>query len=130
MADDDSAQLWKLNQRLLTRVMNAAEPQLAALGIETKEFFVLDEVDICRYPADLAAKLMLLKASISTYLRNLVAAGLVRREIDEGDLRRHPLATTPRGRDVLERALAELAGEFTTMISRLDAHERAEFRRT
>ncbi|MFG1926464.1 MarR family winged helix-turn-helix transcriptional regulator [Cryptosporangium sp. NPDC048952] len=129
MSDEDSAQLWKLNQRLLTRVMNAAEPQLAVLGIETKEFYVLDEVDTCRYPVAIAEKLMLPKASITTYLRNLVAAGLVQREIDEGDLRRHRLATTPQGREVLERALAALASEFAAMMSRLEEREREEFRR-
>ena len=126
---DDSAQLWKLNQRLLTRVMNAAEPQLSALGIETKEFFVLDEVDSARYPAEIASRLMLPKASVTSYLRSLVDAGLVRREIDEADLRRHRLTTTPQGREVLAGALAALADEFAAMMSRLDDAERPEFRR-
>lgn len=126
---DDSAQLWKLNQRLLTRVMNAAEPQLSALGIETKEFYVLDEVDSARYPAEIASRLMLPKASVTSYLRNLVDAGLVRREIDETDLRRHRLTTTPQGREVLARALAALAEEFGAMMARLDEREQPEFRR-
>lgn len=129
MRAGDSAQLWKLNQRLLTRVMNAAEPQLTALGLETKEFFVLDEVDTCRYPAQIASKLMLPKASITTYVRNLVAAGLVRREIDEDYLRRHRLTTTPLGRTVLSQALDTLTAEFGSMMSRVDEHERSEFRR-
>ncbi|RCK70708.1 MarR family transcriptional regulator [Desertihabitans brevis] len=128
-ASQDAAQLWKLNQRLLTRVMNAAEPQLAALGIGTKEFFVLDEVDACRYPAELAAKLLLPKASVTTYLRTLVAAGLVRREIDEDDLRRHRLTTTERGAQVRARALDALAAEFAAMTEQLDERERSELRR-
>jgi DNA-binding MarR family transcriptional regulator len=126
---DDGAHLWKLNQRLLTKVMNAATPQLDALGLETKEFFVLDEVDECRYPAELAAKLMLPKASITAYLRNLVDAGLVRREIDDRDLRRHRLTTTPRGREVKAAALAALAEEFAGRMARLDASDRDEFAR-
>ena len=126
---DDSAQLWKLNQRLLTKVMNAAAPQLDALGLETKEFFVLDEVDTCKYPAQLAARLMLPKASVTIYLRNLVAAGLVKREIDESDLRRHRLTTTPKGQEVLAQALEALASEFSAMMSRVSERDRAEFHR-
>ena len=126
---DDGAQLWKLNQRLLTKVMNAATAQFDALDLETKEFFVLDEVDTCRYPAELATKLMLPKASITAYLRSLVAKGLVRREIDEHDLRRHRLATTALGRDVLATALDSLANEFTGMLARLGRHDRSELRR-
>ena len=126
---DDGAHLWKLNQRLLTTVMNAASAQFDALDLETKEFFVLDEVDTCRYPAELATKLMLPKASITAYLRSLVDKGLVRREIDEHDLRRHRLATTTLGRDVLAKALDALAHEFAAMMARLDGHDRAELRR-
>lgn len=109
--------------------MNAAEPQLDALGIETKEFFVLDEVDQCRFPAEIAAKLMLPKASVTAYVRNLVAAGLVTREIDEDDLRRHRLATTPKGRDVLRNALGALATEFSRRMQRLPTRDQAELRR-
>ncbi|KJQ52701.1 MarR family winged helix-turn-helix transcriptional regulator [Microbacterium sp. SA39] len=127
--DDDGAELWKLNQRLLTRVLNAAAPQFEDVGIETKEFFVLDEVDASRYPAELAAQLMLPKASVTMYLRNLVAKGLVRREIDEDDLRRHRLTTTEKGREVRAAALDALAVEFATMMGRLDARDQAEFRR-
>lgn len=129
MSSEDGAQLWKLNQRLLTRVMNAAAPQFADLGLETKEFFVLDEVDTCRYPVAIAEKLMLPKASVTVYLRNLVAAGLVRREIDETDLRRHRLTTTDKGRRVLADALDALAHEFGTMMARLEARDQAELRR-
>ncbi|WP_236950143.1 MarR family winged helix-turn-helix transcriptional regulator [Mycobacterium sp. MS1601] len=104
-------------------------PQLEELGLEIKEFFVLDEVDACRYPAALAEKLMLPKASITIYLRNLVDAGLVRREIDETDLRRHRLTTTDKGKQVRTDALDALAQEFASMMSRLDKADQAELRR-
>ena len=126
---DDGAELWKLNHRLLTQVMNAAAPQLDALGLETKEFFVLDEVDACKYPAALAQKLMLPKASVTMYLRSLVDSGLVRREIDETDLRRHRLTTTDKGRRVLAEALDALASQFSSMTARLDEHDQSELRR-
>lgn len=129
MATDDGALLWKLNQRLLTKVMNAAAPQFERHGLETKEFFVLDEVDESPYPAQLAAKLMLPKASITTYLRNLVDKGLVQRQIDPDDLRRHRLSTTSRGRAVLAQALDALAAEFSSLMERIDEPDRAELRR-
>jgi DNA-binding MarR family transcriptional regulator len=129
MPSEDTAQLWKLNQRLLTKVMNSCAAELDALHLETKEFFVLDEVDTCKYPAELAAKLMLPKASITMYVRNLVSRGFVRREIDESDLRRHRLVTTTRGREVLDQALDALAGQFSVMMSRLEERDRSELRR-
>jgi DNA-binding MarR family transcriptional regulator len=129
MTTDDGALLWKLNQRLLTRVLNAAAPQFEQYGIETKEFFVLDEVDESRYPAELAAKLMLPKASITMYLRNLVEKGLVQREIDQDDLRRHRLTTTTKGRAVLAQALDTLAAEFSAMMGQIDEGDRVELRR-
>ncbi|AXH36093.1 MarR family transcriptional regulator [Humibacter sp. BT305] len=129
MPVEDGALLWKLNQRLLTRVLHAAEPQFAQHGIETKEFFVLDEIDDSPYPAELAATLMLPKASVTMYLRNLVEKGLVQREIDQDDLRRHRLTTTAKGRAVRAQALDALAAEFAGMMGEIDEGDRAELRR-
>jgi len=126
---DDGALLWKLNQRLLTRVLNAAAPQFEQHGIETKEFFVLDEIDDSHYPAELAEKLMLPKASITMYLRSLVAKGLIQREIDPDDLRRHRLSTTASGRAVRAQALDALAAEFADMMGKIDEDDHVEFRR-
>jgi DNA-binding MarR family transcriptional regulator len=129
MTTDDGAHLWKLNQLLLTKVMNSCAEQFKALDLETKEFFVLDEIDKSRYPAELASVLMLPKASVTMYLRSLVEKGLVLREIDESDLRRHRLATSPKGRKVLAQALDALAGGFSTMMERVDERDRSELRR-
>lgn len=129
MTAADGALLWKLNQRLLTRVLNAAAPQFEQYGLESKEFFVLDEVDESPYPAELAAKLMLPKASITMYLRSLVEKGLVQRDIDKDDLRRHRLSTTPKGRAVLAQALDALAAEFAAMMGRIDEGDQVELRR-
>lgn len=124
-----AARIWGLNHRLLTAVMNSCAAQLEELGLDTKEFFVLGEVDECRYPAELAARLMLPKASITVYLRNLVAKGFVQREIDEGDLRRHRLVVTSGGRKALDRALATLSDNFEHWLARLEAQERDELQR-
>lgn len=129
MTADDGALLWKLNQRLLTQVLNAASPQFEHYGIETKEFFVLDEVDESRHPAELAAKLMMPKASITMYLRNLVDKGLIQREIDQDDLRRHRLTTTAKGRKVLAQASEALTSEFSAMMGQINEGDRVELRR-
>ena len=90
---------------------------------------MLGEVEPCRYPAELALRLMLPKASVTLYLRNLVAKKLVQREIDEGDLRRHRLTLTKEGRRVLDAALEALSAAFEQRLKRLAAQERDELER-
>lgn len=124
-----AAQLWTLNQRLLTVVLNACADDLADLGVETKEFFVLAEVAASPYPAELAAALMIPKASVTVYVRKLVAKGFMRREIDEADLRRHRLVLTPRGEQARDRALASLATEFDRRLARITPRDRTELQR-
>jgi DNA-binding MarR family transcriptional regulator len=125
----DAAQLWTLNHRLLTVVMDACSAELAALGLETKEFFVLAEVAASPYPAELAAALMIPKASVTVYVRSLVAKGLLRREIDDADLRRHRLVLTAEGEATRDRALAALATEFDRRLARIAPRDRTELQR-
>ncbi|MFD3523176.1 MarR family winged helix-turn-helix transcriptional regulator [Streptomyces sp. NPDC058653] len=125
----DGAQLWTLNQRLLSVVMDACSAELAGLGLETKEFFVLAEVAASPYPAELAAALMIPKASVTVYVRNLVAKGFMRREIDDEDLRRHRLVLTAEGEAARDRALASLASEFDRRLARITPGDRTELQR-
>ncbi|WP_433802324.1 MarR family winged helix-turn-helix transcriptional regulator [Actinomycetospora sp. CA-084318] len=125
----DAAQLWTLNHRLLTTVLDGCADELAELGLDTKEFFVLAEVEAVPYPAELAARLVVPKASMTVYVRNLVAKGFVRRGIDEADLRRHRLELTPEGRTTRDRALAALAREFDRRLERIGPQDRQELRR-
>ncbi|MFG2170309.1 MarR family winged helix-turn-helix transcriptional regulator [Streptomyces niveus] len=125
----DGAQLWTLNQRLLSVVMDACSAELGELGLETKEFFVLAEVAASPYPAELAAALMLPKASVTVYVRNLVAKGFMRREIDDEDLRRHRLILTDAGEAARDRALSALAEEFDRRLARITPQDRTELRR-
>ncbi|MEV1079294.1 hypothetical protein AB0I98_13730 [Streptomyces sp. NPDC050211] len=46
--------------------VDACSAELAELGLETKEFFVLAEVAASPYPAELAVALMIPKASVTT----------------------------------------------------------------
>jgi DNA-binding MarR family transcriptional regulator len=125
----DGAQLWTLNQRLLSVVMDACSAELAELGLETKEFFVLAEVAASPYPAELAAALMIPKASVTVYVRNLVAKGFIRREIDDEDLRRHRLILTAGGEAARDRALSALAAEFDRRLARITPRDRTELQR-
>ncbi|WP_326809897.1 MarR family transcriptional regulator [Streptomyces scopuliridis] len=125
----DGAQLWTLNQRLLSVVMDACTEELADLGLETKEFFVLAEVAASPYPAEIAVALLLPKASVTVYVRNLVAKGFIRREIDDADLRRHRLVLTTEGTEARDRALAALAAEYDRRLARITPQDRAELQR-
>ena len=103
MPKTDPAKLWSLNYRLLMSVISSVAPEIAALGLETKELFVLAEIDEHSYPAELAATLCMPKPTVTVNLKRLEAAGLLRREIDTADLRRHRLLLTPDGRKALLR---------------------------
>lgn len=127
MAKIDAIGLWSLNYRLLTSVITSVAPDITALGIETKELFVLAEIDDHPHPAALAVRLSMPKPSVTVYLKHLEAAGFVRREIDPGDLRKHRLMVTAAGRRIMGRGLALLSEAFGRRLAQLSAAEQAEF---
>jgi DNA-binding MarR family transcriptional regulator len=124
----DPAKLWSLNYRLLMSVISSVAPDIAALGLETKELFVLAEVDEHPYPAEVAATLCMPKPTVTVNLKRLEAAGFLRREIDTADLRRHRLVLTPDGRKVMSRGLALLSSAFGARLGRLSAAQQASLR--
>jgi DNA-binding MarR family transcriptional regulator len=126
MAKIDAIQLWSLNYRLLMSVITGVAPDIAALGIETKELFVLAEIDEHQHPAELAQKLCMPKPSVTVYVKHLEAAGFVRREIDPEDLRRHRLLVTPAGRRIMTRGLTLLSEAFGARLARLSGAEQAQ----
>ena len=129
MSTIDPAKVWSLNYRLLMSVIAAVAPKIAALGLETKELFVLAEIDEHSYPAELAATLCMTKPTVTVNLKRLEAAGFLRREIDAADLRRHRLVVTPTGRKAISRGLALLSDTFGGRLERLSASERAALQR-
>jgi MarR family transcriptional regulator, temperature-dependent positive regulator of motility len=128
MSTVDAAKMWSLNYRVLLSVISCAEPDICALGVESKELFLLAEVDEHPYPAELAATLSMPKPTVTLYLKRLEAAGLVRREIDPSDLRRHRLMLTAAGRQVATKGLALLSGEFDKRLGRLSAAQRKDLK--
>src|ERR1700760_2881407 len=112
MAKIDAARIWSVNYRVVSQVIVSVAPQLAALGLETKELFILAAIDEHPHPAALADALCMPKPTVTLYLKRLEAANYVRREIDAKDLRRHKLNLTTAGRKVTLRGLALLSEAF------------------
>jgi DNA-binding MarR family transcriptional regulator len=121
MSADDAARIWQLNYRLLLSVISSVQPETSKLGLDSKELFLLAEIDEHPYPAELAAIMSMPKATVTVYLKRLEAAGFVRREIDAADLRRHRLLLTPAGRQAATDGLALLSDEFNKHLGRLTA---------
>jgi DNA-binding MarR family transcriptional regulator len=124
----DAARIWSLNYRVLLSVISCAEADICALGLESKELFLLAEIDEHPYPAELAATLSMPKATVTLYLKRLEAAGFVRREIDPGDLRRHRLLLTPAGRQTARNGLTLLSDEFDKRLGRLTVAQRNDLK--
>ncbi|MEB4207766.1 MarR family winged helix-turn-helix transcriptional regulator [Mycobacterium sp. 94-17] len=129
MSAVDAARIWSLNYRVLLSVISCVEPDICALGLESKELFLLAEIDEHPYPAELAATLSMPKATVTLYLKRLESAGFVRREIDPSDLRRHRLLLTPAGRQVAGKGLRMLSVEFDKRLGRLTVTQRNDLNR-
>jgi DNA-binding MarR family transcriptional regulator len=128
MSAVDPAKIWSLNYRVLLSVISCVESDIAALGLDSKELFLLAEVDEHPYPAELAATLIMPKPTVTVYLKRLEAAGFVRREIDPSDLRRHRLLLTPAGREAAADGLALLSNEFDKRLGRLTVTQQKELK--
>jgi DNA-binding MarR family transcriptional regulator len=126
MAKLDVGKVWTLNYRLLMSVLTSIASDIAELGLETKELFVLAEVDVHPHPAELAGVLSMPKPTVTMYVKRLEAAGFLRREIDGVDLRRHRLLLTPEGRKTMARGLALLSKAFGARLARLTSAQQSE----
>jgi len=122
----DMGKIWSLNYQLLMSVITSVAPDITELGLETKELFVLAEVDAHPHPAELAGVLSMPKPTVTIYVKRLEAAGLLRREIDGADLRRHRLILTPEGRKTMARGLALLSKAFGARLARLSSAQQSE----
>jgi MarR family transcriptional regulator, temperature-dependent positive regulator of motility len=124
----DAAKIWSSNYRVLLSVISCAEVEICALGLESKELFLLAEIDEHPYPAELATTLSMPKATVTVYLKRLEAAGFVRREIDPSDLRRHRLLLTAPGRKAAAAGMRVLSEEFSKRLGRLTAAQQKQLK--
>jgi len=129
MTLDDAAKIWSLNYRVLLSVISSVEADITALGLDSKELFLLAEIDEHPYPAELAATMSMPKATVTVYLKRLEAAGFVRRQIDPADLRRHRLKLTPAGRQATRDGLALLSDAFGKRLERLTRAQQKELKK-
>jgi DNA-binding MarR family transcriptional regulator len=127
MPQIDVGRTWSLTYQLMMSVITGVAPEIAELGLEIKELFLLAEVDNHPHPADLAAVLSMPKPTVTFYLKRLEASGLVSRGIDPADLRRHRLIVTPSGRKTMARGLAMLSTAFGARLEQLSATQQAQF---
>jgi DNA-binding MarR family transcriptional regulator len=128
MSLEDAAKIWSLNYQLLLSVIATVETDITALGLDSKELFLLAEIDDHPYPAELASTMSMPKATVTLYLKRLEAAGFLRREIDPADLRRHRLQLTPAGRRASKDGLALLSDAFGKRLERLTRAQRKELK--
>ncbi|BDU22567.1 MarR family winged helix-turn-helix transcriptional regulator [Dyella sp. GSA-30] len=126
MPKSDVGKIWSLNYRLMMSVITGVAPEVAELGLEVKELFLLAEVDAHPHPAELAGILSMPKPTVTMYVKRLEAADFLRREIDAADLRRHRLILTPEGRKTMTRGLALLSGAFGARLARLSSAQQSE----
>ena len=126
---DDAAKIWSLNYRVLLSVIASVEADMTALGLDSKELFLLAEIDEHPYPAELAATMSMPKATVTLYLKRLEAAGFVHRQIDPADLRRHRLQLTPAGRQATKDGLALLSDAFGKRLERLTRAQQKELKK-
>jgi len=129
MSQVDAAKIWSLNYRVLLSVVSCVEADITALGLDSKELFVLAEIDEHPFPAERAATMSMPKATVTLYLKRLEAAGFVRREIDPTDLRRHRLLLTPSGRQATMDGLALLSDAFNERLERLTVAQQRELKK-
>ena len=125
--NDDGVRIWGLNFRLSTDVLGDATDGIEALGIEVKEFFVLDGVEELSYPAEIAQRLSMSRPTMTLHLRNQEKKGVLTREVDPGDLRRHRFTLTPKGSEVARKARGLVSDAYSTRLDRLDLCERDQF---
>jgi DNA-binding MarR family transcriptional regulator len=128
MSLEDAAKIWSLNYQVLLSVIASVETDITALGLDSKELFLLAEIDEHPYPAELAATMSMPKPTVTVYLKRLEAAGFVRREIDPADLRRHRLQLTPAGRRVSKDGLVLLSDAFGKRLERLTRAQQKELK--
>jgi DNA-binding MarR family transcriptional regulator len=128
MSLEDAAKIWSLNYQLLLSVIATVETDITALGLDSKELFLLAEIDDHPYPAELASTMSMPKATVTVYLKRLEAAGFLRREIDPADLRRHRLQLTPAGRRASKGGLALLSDAFGKRLERLTRAQQKELK--
>jgi DNA-binding MarR family transcriptional regulator len=119
------ANLWQLIQS----VMDDSEPDLEALGLSPKAFFLLAAVEDHPFPAELARRMHLPPPTVTYLVKQLEEKGFLERRAEPGDLRKFRLVQTDAGREALGRGREALGLVLGERLRRLDREDVVAFDR-
>lgn len=123
----NSWDLLQLNMAFYQTVMSRAEGALARLGLEIKSFFLLQAVELCQSPAELAKHLLMPKPTVTFMLKKLERQGYVQRHSVPGDLRKFAFSVTPAGQRALRQGQAIITPALEESFNRLSPAEYATY---
>ena len=115
--------------RLAVRLERRVERVLADFGLTLWQFDVLATLrrtgaPFCLSPTDLMREVMLSSGAMTNRIDRLEAKGLVKREPDPGDRRGVQIILTPKGRRLVDRAIAARFEEAKEVVGFLTPRQR------
>jgi len=119
---------WELllrNANVLQSVLEKAEPELSLLELDARRLFILCTVEANAFPADLARVLSMPKPSMTFLIKKLEESGYLRRQGEQGDLRRYRLTITPAGIKARNKGAEAVNRIFGACLNRLSAADQA-----